>query len=173
MKSKELLKQYVKTINDRVLRDINWAKLDRSCNSKDTSYAVQILGRLHQAFINVYGSDEVGLGLDYVFAPTILFGRTTQHIAIGLVALNPDSRGEHYGSYFFTPHGVIDDDDPDISPQNLKYIETNFMPYDYWYTIYIERDHHVDFECIPTPVAGILNHIQALPQLEQGDMQME
>jgi hypothetical protein len=35
---------------------------------------------------------------------------------------------------------------------------TIFDPYDYWYTVSVERDHHVDFDNVPEKVAVLLNH---------------
>jgi len=47
MTSKELLVQYNEKINSEILQEIDYAKLYRSCNSADTTYAVEILYKLH------------------------------------------------------------------------------------------------------------------------------
>ena len=173
MTSEELLVKYIEKINGEILQDIDYDRLDLSCNSTDTAYAVETLKNLHKAFVEVYGTDDLDSELEFVNIPAVLRGRTTQHLAIGLVTLDLSSSGEHYGSYFFTPRGVLDDGDPEITPRNLEYINTNFMPYDYWYTTYIEQDHHVDFEQVPAPVADILDQVYTQLHPKQSDMKME
>lgn len=37
-------------------------------------------------------------------------------------------------------------------------MSTVYIPYDYWYTVSVERDHHVDFDNVPKKVAAFLNH---------------
>ena len=172
MTSEELIVEYVEKINKEILQNIDYDKLDSSCNSNDTSYAAKNLKELHQAFVDVYGGENPDGGIDFVFVPAVLRGRTTKHLGIGMVMLDLSSAGEHYGTSFLTPLGVIDDGDPNISLRDMKYINKKFNIYDYWYTTYIERDHHVDFENVPTPVADILNQVYDLLHPEQGDIKM-
>ena len=173
MTSEELLVQYIEKINVEILQGIDYDRLDLSCNSTDTAYAVETLKNLHQAFVEVYGTDDLDSELEFVNIPAVLRGRTSGHLAIGLVTLDLSSAGEHYGSNFFTRKGVIDDGASDNSSQNLAYLNKYFMPYDYWYTAYVQRDHHVDFERVPAPVADILDQVYDQLHPEQGDMKME
>jgi hypothetical protein len=47
-----------------------------------------------------------------------------------------------------------------------------YIPYDYWYTVSVERDHHVDFDNVPEKVAALLNHCYPdQPEMENGRQQ--
>lgn len=45
-----------------------------------------------------------------------------------------------------------------MKPADEKYLDSVYVPYDYWYTVYIERDHHVDFDNVPEKVVELLNY---------------
>jgi hypothetical protein len=53
--------------------------------------------------------------------------------------------------------GVINQDGEKMKPSESKYLSTVYIPYDYWYTVSIERDHHVDFDNVPDKIADMLN----------------
>lgn len=46
-------------------------------------------------------------------------------------------------------------------------------PYDYWYTVSVERDHHVDFDKVPEKVAALLNHCYPKQPEMENDRQQE
>ena len=48
---------------------------------------------------------------------------------------------------------------------------TLYIPYDYWYTPYIEHDHHVDYENIPDDVREIMSDY--IENLRQSDEETE
>jgi len=174
MPTEDLQGKYIDKINSDIVSKIDFTKLDRSCNSGNNAYAAKILKELHQAFVEVYGTENLQTDMQFVCVPAMLRGCTTGRNAVGLVILDLESSGEHYGSYFFTERGVLDDDgDPNNSPQGKAYLKEHFMPYDYWYTAYCERDHHVDFDHVPASVADIINQCYQQDQSEQHDMKME
>ncbi len=158
----ELEKRYLEKLNTEILSRVDFDKLDSSCNSENVAYAAGILKELHEAFVSVYGTDTPETTLGFVSAPAVLRGKSGR-MAVGLVSLDLESAGEHYGSYFFTRFGVIDDGARDNGPQAAAYLKFLFQPYDYWYTVTIERDHHVDFDNVPEAVADILNRALAQP----------
>ena len=157
MKNQNLQKQYIDKVNG-YLSQVDFRKLDRSCNFEDDGYAKEVLKALHDLFVEVYGVDYLDTGYEFVEMPAVVLGRETGHIGLGLVSLYIPDAGEHYGTWFFTPLGVLDDGDRGLKPAERKYLRDNYGPYDYWYTIELERDHHVDFERIPAKVADLLNH---------------
>lgn len=157
MKNQNLQKQYIDKVNG-YLSQVDFAKLDRSCNSADDSYAKEVLKALHDLFVEVYGVDYLDTGYEFVDMPAVILGCETGHIGLGLVSLYIPDSGEHYGTSFFTPLGVLDDGDEELTAADRKYLRDNYGPYDYWYTIELERDYHVDFESIPAKVADLLNH---------------
>lgn len=157
MKSKDLQKEYIERLND-LLQTIDFKKLDVSCNSADDSYAKDILKRMHDNFIEVYKTDCLDSHTyEFVEVPAIIRGRNTGHIGLGIVSLDLESSGEHWGTFFLTPKGVIEQGGEKLSVSDTKYLNQTYIPYDYWYTVSLERDHHVDFDNIPEKIADILN----------------
>ncbi|MBU5314523.1 hypothetical protein KQI38_21095 [Tissierella carlieri] len=47
--------------------------------------------------------------------------------------------------------------DENLSASNKKYLDQTYIPYDYWYTVVLERDYHVDFDNVPDKVEDMLN----------------
>jgi hypothetical protein len=156
--------RYIDKLNNEILSRVDFDRIDHSANSVDTHYAVGVLREMHQAFTEVYGTDMPENSLGFVTVPAVLRGCVTGRLAVGLVTLDLESAGEHYGSNFFTKAGVIDDGARDNSREAKDYLKKHFKPYDYWYTVDIEQDHHVDFDRVPEAVANILNQVQAEPQ---------
>jgi hypothetical protein len=158
MKEKDLQAVYIERLN-AILPTVDFAKLDRSCNSKDDSYAKEILKRMHDTCVEVYGTDHFGShSYEFIEFPAVIRGRNTGHIGLGIVTLDLESSGEHWGTFFLTPKGVIEQGGENIKPNHSKYLSTVYIPYDYWYTVSVERDHHVDFDNVPEKVAALLNH---------------
>ena len=55
-----------------------------------------------------------------------------------------------------------------------KYLSTVYIPYEYWYTVSVERDHHVDFYNVPWKVAELLNHCYPeQPEMETNSQQTD
>ncbi|WP_041272717.1 hypothetical protein [Desulfitobacterium hafniense] len=154
MKEKDLQETYIERLNT-LLPTVDLRKLDQSCNSTKDEYAKAMLKQMHDMFVEVYGTDylEVG-GYGFVELPAVIQARNTGHIGLGIVTLDLESSGEHGGTFFLTPLGVIDQEKR--TPAQAKYLSTVYIPYDYWYTVSLERDHHVDFDNVPEKVADLL-----------------
>ena len=155
MKEKDLQAAYIERLNT-LLKTVDFKKLDRSCNAGDDAYAKEILKQMHDQFVEVYHTDELDFDPEFVDVPAVIRGRSTGHIGLGAVTLDLQSSGEHYGTWFFTPMGVIDQGFEKMKPEESKYLADVYVPYDYWYTVYIQRDHHVDFDHVPVKVAEML-----------------
>ena len=160
MESKDLQKEYIERLND-LLQTIDFKKLDESCNSEDTSYAKDILKKMHDSFMGVYKTDYLdSYTYEFIEVPAVIRGQDTGHIGLGIVSLDLGSSGEHWGTFFLTPKGVIDQGAEKQSLSKAKYLDQTYIPYDYWYTVSLERDHHVDFNNVPENIADILNVCQ-------------
>lgn len=169
MKSKDLQKEYIERLND-LLQPIDFKKLDVSCNLADDSYTKDILKRMHDSFIEVYKNDYPDdFTYEFVEVPAGIRGRNTEHIRLGIVSLDLGSSGEHWGTFFLTPKGVIEQGDKKQSVSDTKYLEQTYIPYDYWYTVSLERDHHVNFNNVPENIADMLDVCQP----NQLEMKME
>lgn len=168
MDNKNLQEAFIKNLNE-ILTDIDFAKLDASCNSDEDGYAKETLKKMHDAFVEVYGTDYLDSGYEFVELPAVIQGRGTGHIGLGIVTLDIQSSGEHQGTFFLTPRGVIDQGGGDMPKPHSQYLKDNYAPYDYWYTIMLERDHHVDFDNVPEKVTDLLNGCQP----DQPELKME
>ncbi|NYB73171.1 hypothetical protein HZF24_03340 [Sedimentibacter hydroxybenzoicus DSM 7310] len=172
MGNKDLRTVYIEQLN-YLLPTVDFPKLDKSCNSEDDSYAKEILKRIHDIFTDIYGTDCLDSGYEFVELPAVIQGRNTGHIGLGIVTLDLESSGEHWGTFFLTPKGVIEQGGENIKPDQSKYLSTVYIPYEYWYTVSVERDHHVDFDNAPEKVAALLNHCYSeQPEMER-DRQQE
>lgn len=157
MKEKDLQAAYIERLN-ALLKTVDCVKLDRSCNAGDGEYAKDILKQMHDLFVEVYHTDNLdNNSYEFVDLPAVVRGQKTGHIGLGLVTLDLQSSGEHWGTYFLTPRGVIDHGFDKLKPADSKYLSSTYIPYDYWYTVNVERDHHVDFEHVPEKVTDMLN----------------
>ena len=167
MGNEDLQAVYIERLN-AILPTVDFAKLDRSCNSKKAEYAQEILKQMHDLFVEVYRTDNLDSGYEFVDVPAVIRGQNTKHIGLGIVTLDLQSSGEHYGTFFLTPRGIIDDGSEEMKPADEKYLDSVYVPYDYWYTVYIERDHHVDFDNVPEKVVELLNYCSPdQPELEK------
>lgn len=167
MENKNLQTAYIEKVN-ALLPNLDFIKLDYSCNSKEDEYAKEILKKLHDAFIEVYCTDYLEVGnYEFVELPAVIRGRNTGHIGLGIVTLDLESSGEPWGTFFLTPKGVIDQGGDQLDPAKSKYISTVYAPYDYWYTVSVERDIHVDFNRVPEKISVLLEYCHADQQEEK------
>jgi hypothetical protein len=166
MDNENLQSVYIERLND-LLPTVDYERLDRSCNANDNQYAKEILKQMHDLFVEIYHTDNLDSGYEFVELPAVIQGRNTGHIGLGLISLDLRSSGEHWGTFFLTPRGVIDQGLEKMKPADSKYLSSVYIPYNYWYTVSIERDHHVDFDHVPEKVAGLLNSCYPV-QPEQG-----
>lgn len=59
--------------------------------------------------------------------------------------------------FLLTPKGVTEQGAKEQPALDTKYLNQTYIPYDYWYTVFLESDYHVDFENIPEEITDILN----------------
>lgn len=73
-----------------------------------------------------------------------------------------------------TPKGVIEQGGEHISAAESKYLSTVYIPYEYWYTVPVEGDIHVDFDNVPWRVQDLLNHCSPeQPEMEKDGQQAD
>jgi hypothetical protein len=157
---------FVNKLNRSILPSIDYDRLEKSYSEGPGDYTKEVLDKLHKAFMDVYGSDYVNESTgDMVIAPAVIRAEKSGNLCIGLVTLDITSSGEHWGTSFLTRFGVLDQSDKQLTPAEKEYLQAT-IPYDYWYTIALPRDHHVDFESAPQEVKALLDYVEA-PQKEQ------
>lgn len=70
-----------------------------------------------------------------------------------LLYIDACSSGEHWGTTFFTPKGVLSDQSAN---SEIRETVKNYTPYNYWYTPILEQDHHVDWESCPNKIKEMI-----------------
>ncbi len=161
-------RNFMNSVNS-ILADVDFRALDKSCNSSDLSYAQEVLRKLHRAFVDAYGTDCIegnGDGETMVEMPAVIRGRNTGKMALGLVMLDPDSSGEHWFTRFFTEQGILPKTPSRLSVAEKEYVNSHFIPYDYWYTPEMPGDIHIDFDNAPAVVRDLLASCQDISPVQ-------
>lgn len=141
-----------------ILQEVDYARLDDSCNGNSPEYAIEVLFRLHEAFQEFYGCGVLHMyDYEYVLVPAVIRGIETGHIGLALLTLDLTSSGEHCGTVFLTPAGIVDDGSSDY-PAKEHIIKKLYMPYQYWYAPAIDGDIHFDSENIPEDISLFFNN---------------
>lgn len=53
--------KFIENVN-QILHDVDFEKLDQSCNGGNPEYAKEVLGQMHEAFISAYGYNYLERG---------------------------------------------------------------------------------------------------------------
>lgn len=156
MEDRDLQRDFIMRLNG-LLFTLDLKKLDMSCNSEDDSYAKDTLKKMHDIFIEVYKTDYLdSYTYEFIEVPAVIKGRNTGHVGLGIVSLDLESSGEHCGTVFLTPRGVVEQGSKKLLEYEKEYISQTYIPYEYWYTISLERDFHVDFDNVPEKILDML-----------------
>lgn len=162
MINKEIQDRYNYLLN-LILNRVDFNKLDESCNSWQNEYARFVLSQMHDAFVETHGTDHLDNYTQMIspFAnvdlPAVIMSQKTGRICLGIVTLDLLSSAEHWRTFFFTPLGIIDQSETEKTLAQSEYISKNFIPYDYWYTISIYLDNHLQTNNMPKEVYEILS----------------
>lgn len=149
-------REFIGKLNRDVFPQVSTEKLQAFEDTGDTWYVKSILKAMHEAFCEVYDGDYIDRDTEYVTVPAVIKGANGKLYA-GLVDLDVASSGEHCGSSILTPLGMIEHDGSNLTPEQDELLR-KIIPYEYWYTPYIESDHHVDFENIPPEAEEVLSY---------------
>lgn len=120
---------------------------------------VQVLSHLRQInmFVEVYGTDDLDSNYEFVEMIAVIQVRKTGHIGLAIINFDLESYGEHWRTYFLTPRGVVEQHQDNIFKDDYNYVMEIYLPYDYWYTVSVEGDIHVDFDNVLEKINGMLN----------------
>lgn len=157
-----------------VLKNVHFVRLECSCMSPNKSYAGEVLKQMHSAFVKTYGTDYLDNGsYGLVSIPAVICARNTGKLCLGIVTLDLESSGEHWGTEFLTPYGVVSQGDPDTNADIQQYIRDNFIPYDYWYTADVDGDIHAGVDEMPEDVQSLIAVARGETQNEEFDYTMK
>ena len=173
LQQENLSETFANNIN-AVLRKVSFGQLESSLQSPDKSYAGEVLKEMHGAFVKTYGTDYLEEGeFEFVNIPAVIRSRNTGKLCLGIVTLDLESSGEHWGTDFLTPYGVVSQGDPNMNADLQQYIRDSFVPYDYWYTADVERDIHVSLDGMPEDVADLIAVARGEQQNQEFDYTMK
>ena len=157
-----------------VLKNVHFVRLECSCMSPNKSYAGEVRKQMHSAFVKTYGTDYLDNGsYGFVSIPAVICARNTGKLCLGIVTLDLESSGEHWGTEFLTPYGVVSQGDPDTNADIQQYIRDNFIPYDYWYTADVDGDIHAGVDEMPEDVQSLIAVARGETQNEEFDYTMK
>jgi len=158
--------KYAEYLNDNVLPNIDFKKLDESYDA-DMIYAKGVLNRLHKAMIEVYGSECLGEadGGDegYVLIPGVLRGINSGKICLALFLLDLSSGAELWETDFLCADGVVSQLDESGAANNTAAYGL-YVPYAYCYTADMPSGVHVNKDALPEELKAILKDFRNYPQ---------
>jgi hypothetical protein len=151
-RSEKLQTEYIDKINNDVIPYIGWSGMSLAYQRDSMAVPTDLLKMLHEKFVEVYGTDHVEPDNGMLTVPGVVQTHDGK-LYTALLELDAASSGEHWGTTFFTPKGVLSDQsaDPEIQTEVQK-----MVPYEYWYTVEMERDHHVDWSICPDEVNNMI-----------------
>ena len=166
-RSEKLQDAFVDKVNLEVIPCIEWVGMHHAYQKGNMEVPTDLLKILHEKFVEVYGSDHIGTDNGMVTVPGVVKA-ADGNLYVALLDLDAASSGEHWGTTFFTPRGVLSDqtEDPQIREEVKKLI-----PYDYWYTVEMERDHHVNWDKCPDQATEMLREAIGQGQTEGVSLQ--
>lgn len=163
----ELQKAFIEKVNT-ILEEVDFAKLMKSANGQDQSYAMDTLKQLHQAFVDTYGTDCItDRELGFIDVPAVIRGRKAGEVFLGLVTIDLESSGEHLNTQFIMEEGVADQSEIGEGNQWTSNFIQRVGAYDYWYTPEIPGDIHVNFESIPHRVEALLRSCSGITPTQE------
>ena len=152
----EKAERFYAVLNKDILPNVDWFDLAKSCAERDNDYSRQVLQQMHNAFVECYGTDELNRDMGFVAVPAVILGKENR-MCLSLVDIDTSSSGEHWGTTFFTPYGVYQDN-MECHPFAEDFAKS-MIPYDYWYTVNFSDDIHVSLDNCPEDIKSMLEQI--------------
>ena len=165
--SEKLQRKYIDKINKEVIPCIEWIGIKNAYKHNDMAVPTDLLRMLHEKYLEVYGSEHIDCSMGMVTVPGLVQA-SDGNIYPAILDIDASSSGEHWGTHFFTPKGVLSDQSKD---KEIVQEVNKLIPYKYWYTPELEADHHVDWLFCPEKVAEMID-IATEPK-QENEMKLE
>jgi len=150
---------------------IDFRKVAASYKTQDMHEAKELLKLMHDVFISTHKTDCVDdldtVGDEFVSLPAVIKSDKTGEICVGLVYVDIESSGEHWGTQFALSYGFYGDDGESMPPM-VKAERDRIGSYDYWYTPTFAGDIHVSNDNIPEDVQNMLDYAKGIEEQTQG-----
>lgn len=163
-------KTFLEVLNKDILASVDWDALGESYQSNDFDYSKEVLLKMHNAFVECYGTDELNSDMDLVTVPAVLFGKDSQ-ICLALLDIDTCSSGEHWGTAFLTPHGIYQQGE-ECHHKAQEYASA-MCPYKYWYTVKFSDDIHVELDNCPDDIRTMIEEVSGDNIGQNGGIQLE
>ena len=147
---------FIEKLNSEIIPYIDYENLERSYKSTDKTYAKEVLKAIHNKFMSVYNTDALKESDEMVTLPAVIKGINTDEICIGVVDIDLESSGEHWGTAFLTKHGLLQQGSSELTKDEKQFLAETFSPYVYAYTIGVENDIHVNINNLPPDMKEFL-----------------
>ena len=151
---------FVNNINLR-LGEVDFKKVTESYKTHDYTEAKELLKMMHEEFCESFGTSNVDELIDgddvFIHLPAVMRSRKTGELCVGLVYVDTESSGEHWGTAFAFSNGFIDQNDTDANNPMVGERKA-FGVYDYWYTPDYDGDIHSNRDYAPDVVKELLNY---------------
>lgn len=157
----KLIDRFTEKVNAEVLGKINIRECGRIYRQQDISAMTEVLKDMHKAFLSVYQTEILDGDYEWVMLPAVLRSQKTGKLTVGLVTLDLESSGEHWGTWFLTPAGMVDLQNTNHTPAFRDRMIKQWIPYDYYYTPYVPGDIHVNPSHAPENIRQMLDACRA------------
>ena len=150
---------------------IDFKKVAASYKTEDKLEAKELLKTMHEVFCSTHKTDCVDdldtVGDEFVSLPAVIKSDKTGEICVGLVYVDIESSGEHWGTQFAFSLGFYGEDG-ETMPPTVKAERDRIGSYDYWYTPTFAGDIHVSFDDVPEDVQSMLDYAKGIEEQTQG-----
>ena len=161
---------FINNINLR-LGEVDFKKVVESYKTPEFAEAKELLKLLHEEFCEAFGTSDVDELIDgedvFIHLPAVMRSRETGELCVGLVYVDTESSGEHWGTAFAFSNGFVNQEDKDINNPMVEERKA-FGVYDYWYTPDYDGDIHSDRNYAPDEVKAILDYAIGEEEQTQG-----
>ena len=161
---------FINNINLR-LGEVDFKKVVESYKKPEFAEAKELLKLLHEEFCEAFGTSDVDELIDgedvFIHLPAVMRSRETGELCVGLVYVDTESSGEHWGTAFAFSNGFVNQEDKDINNPMVEERKA-FGVYDYWYTPDYDGDIHSDRNYAPDEVKAILDYAIGEEEQTQG-----
>ncbi|MDR1892355.1 MAG: hypothetical protein LBQ48_05050 [Oscillospiraceae bacterium] len=169
------LDTFADSLDRDVFSNVDWAKLEDSCKG-DREYACSVLQKMHLAFVAAYGSSVIGDDTGWVIAPAVIQPENSDRIYLGVTEHDPALSGERCGTVFLTRYGLLSFSSSNLSSEKRECLQ-EISSYDYYYTVIMPGDIHMDWENCPLHIRKMIDYCCAaeaeLSQEADGGEEME
>lgn len=152
-RSERLQREFIDRVNKEVIPSIGWYGIKKAYETGDMTVPIDLLRMLHENYLEVYGTNHLDSSDGITTVPGVVLA-ADGNLYVALLDIDACSSGEHWGTTFFTPNGVLSDssEDDEVLGEIRK-----LVPYKYWYTVELETDHHVDWDECPEKVENMID----------------